>query len=82
MPLFTLLRSGGYSILEYPLLSAKQGNFSADLNVIAISSLFDKSREGRKRRKPTMKLHKTFLAIVITLGLFAFQALPALACGG
>ena len=29
-----------------------------------------------------MKLHKTFLAIVIALGLFAFQALPALACGG
>jgi hypothetical protein len=29
-----------------------------------------------------MKLHKTFLAIVIALGLFAFQALPALASGG
>jgi hypothetical protein len=28
------------------------------------------------------KLHKSFLAIVIALGLFAFQALPALACGG
>src|SRR5258708_7974461 len=69
-------------IMQTCFLSAKQGNFSADLNVIAISSLFDKSREGRKRRKPTMKLHKTFLAIVIALGLFAFQALPALACGG
>jgi hypothetical protein len=29
-----------------------------------------------------MKLHKTFLAIVIALGPFAFQALPALASGG
>ena len=37
-------------------LSAKQGNFSADLNVIAISSLFDKSREGRNKSGIKMTL--------------------------
>src|SRR2546429_4797555 len=45
----------------------------------------DKGR--KKQEEPTLtKLHKRFIiplfATAIALGLFAFQALPALACGG
>ena len=44
-------------------------------------------REKRKKEEPTLtKLHRRFViplfASILALGLFAFQALPALACGG
>src|SRR5260370_21331079 len=46
-----------------------------------------KSLKREKKEEPTMtKMRRKFLvpaiATVIALGLFAFQALPALACGG